>query len=834
MFQQGNTMVRHLLPMILVSLVLQAGLVTAQSADKNLLDGLRKRGLFELARHHCQQQLEDSQDGSRQQVKWTIQLMRTRAAEAQQAGRQHRDELWSQAGEVAAGFIQQHGDHPRRILVQVHAALILLARGELERFEAEVAPDRAEAMQKPQQGLRAAIRQLEQLERELTPLIPQAPRRAEGAVLTAVELVSLQNNVRYQLGRAYRNQALSYPAGGIDRIAALQRATARLEKPLTQLAEDDPLTVDVIRELAACLRLQGKLEPAMQQLARLDKMSLPTPLVLAVRAERVQLALAGGSTEEAIALLQQPRQVGGVISPELDMALLDTFLALLDLAREQMDKERTKQLENQALKLVRSIRQDHGGYWGRRSEIRLVQAVGQQGGLANLGIMQQTADDLYLRGKLVEAIAGYEKAGRLAHEQGADDQAFPLFYKAALVSQQQEDVPAFITRLRTLARLMPEYPQSPLVHLKAIQQAHALAEEDQAWRDTYQQMLSAHLELWPTGGSSNQVRIWLGSGAQDVQDWAAAIGHLQDVSVEDPRFMVVLEVLEDCWLKRLELLDPGQQDPGLQQALAYFQPLYQDAGGQFPARWSPAARQALLIAARLRLRYMAAPYQQVEILVQAGRQGLPEADLRFQNQANAILMVALAGQGKLADADQLLGQIGDQDPQRLFEIMRSLAELAEQSSGGGSRLAALQLKLFQRSSGQRQQLSPPQRVRWDLAHARALAAAGEQPQAAQRLKQLASASPQSASVQKAYAEVLMDGEDAASWHQAQAQWRRILARAKPQGLLWYEAKYAIALGYFKLGKKAEAAARIEYLQATSGLEKTPLRSQFLALLAKCR
>ena len=125
-------------------------------------------------------------------------------------------------------------------------------------------------------------------------------------------------------------------------------------------------------------------------------------------------------------------------------------------------------------------------------------------------------------------------------------------------------------------------------------------------------------------------------------------------------------------------------------------------------------------------------------------------------------------------------------------------------------------------------------MRWDLAHARALAAAGKQPRAADMLKQLAAAHPQSASVQKAFAEVLMAGEDQVAWQQAQAQWRRILAKAKPQGQLWYEAKYAIALGYFKLGEKKEAAARIEYLQATSGLEKTPLRAQFLALLAMCR
>jgi hypothetical protein len=53
-------------------------------------------------------------------------------------------------------------------------------------------------------------------------------------------------------------------------------------------------------------------------------------------------------------------------------------------------------------------------------------------------------------------------------------------------------------------------------------------------------------------------------------------------------------------------------------------------------------------------------------------------------------------------------------------------------------------------------------------------------------------------------------------------------------MLWYEAKYAIALAYFKLGQKEDAAARIEYLQATSGLDKTVLRGKFLELLARCR
>ena len=827
-------MVRQLLQIILVSLLLDAGMVVAQSPDESLLDGLRQRGLFELARHHCQQKLEDSGEGTREQVKWTVQLMRTLSAEARQAGQQQRDTLWDQAGEVAESFVVEHREHPQLVLLRVHAALIQLARGELEQFEAEVAPDRETAMQKARQGLREGIRNLALLERELPAMIPQAPRRAEGELLTAGELTSLHNNVRYQLGRAYRNQAMSYPAEGDDRIAALQRAATQLEKPLTQLAEDDPLTVEVIRELASCLRLQGKLEPATQQLARLDEMVLPARQLLAIRAERVQLALAAGKTDQAITLLQQPRRVGGVISPELDMAVLDTYLVILEKARQQMDKQRVSQLQDQALQLVRTIRNDHGGYWGRRAEIRLVQAVGQQGDLANLGIMQQAADDLYLRGKLVEAISAYEKAGQLAHQQEADDQAFPLYYKAALVSLKQENIPAFIDRLRKLSALMPEHPQAPLAHLKAIQQAHALGQEEEAWQVTYQQMLVAHLELWPSDKSTDQVRLWLGSMAREAGDWVKAIEYYQGISVGEPRFPVILEVLETCWTNLLAQLDPDQRGPGLQQALAYFQPLYQDANGQFQDRWSVAARQALLVTSRLQLRFMPTPYPQVERLVQAGRTGLPAAGDQFLSQANAILMVALAGQGKLEEADQLLGQIGQQDPQRLFEIMQSLSELAEKSSGTGGRLATLQLKLFERSAGQRQQLAPAQQLRWDLAHARAMAAAGEQPQAARMLKQLSMAHPQSAGVQRALADVLMDGADAASWQAAQLQWRRILARAQPQGMLWYEAKYAIALAYFKLGQKKEAAARIEYLQATSGLEKTALRAKFLELLARCR
>nr|ADI22881.1 hypothetical protein [uncultured Rhizobium sp. HF0500_35F13] len=314
-------------PVLLLILLVFTATARAQSTEPELLDGLRQRGLFELARVHCQSQLKLSQP-PRQQVEWTVEWMRTLAAEAQQAGAAEQEQLWKSAADIAADFIAQQPRNPRSLLVAVHAALLQLSRGQLQRLEAEIASDSGAATELARQQLRLAIRQLQQLDGEMLQLIRQAPQQSQGDEFSSGELLSLQNNLRFQLGRAYRQQALSYPDDSQDRIAALGRATEQLEKPLTQLAEDDPLTAQVLLELAAVARLRKQSAQAALLLERLEKIQPAVRLVLAARAEKIQLALANGETASAIELLQLPRRLSGEISPNLDMALLDTYLTL--------------------------------------------------------------------------------------------------------------------------------------------------------------------------------------------------------------------------------------------------------------------------------------------------------------------------------------------------------------------------------------------------------------------------------------------------------------------------------------------------------------------------
>jgi hypothetical protein len=122
-----------------------------------------------------------------------------------------------------------------------------------------------------------------------------------------------------------------------------------------------------------------------------------------------------------------------------------------------------------------------------------------------------------------------------------------------------------------------------------------------------------------------------------------------------------------------------------------------------------------------------------------------------------------------------------------------------------------------------------QRVR-----AEALVLAGSRSEAMAAYAELAKENPNSGTIQEAYAELLLDGDDEDSWRAALDQWRRVASRSQARTDRWYKAKYSVALALFKLGEKQEAADRIRYLQVIPpGLEDTPWKDRFLELLQRC-
>ncbi len=151
---------------------------------------------------------------------------------------------------------------------------------------------------------RSAIAQFLALETPLADLLRQAyqlrPSQRGKNDWTPRELESLVRNLKVQLARAYRNQALCYPAGSADRVNALSLA-------LEQLGELVTLPLDVASvwqarlEQIVCLRLLKRTSEAKQQIVRWQKASPSAGIALQLADELRNLELESGNLTSALA-----------------------------------------------------------------------------------------------------------------------------------------------------------------------------------------------------------------------------------------------------------------------------------------------------------------------------------------------------------------------------------------------------------------------------------------------------------------------------------------------------------------------------------------------------
>ncbi|HIA20622.1 MAG TPA: hypothetical protein EYN70_14610, partial [Planctomycetaceae bacterium] len=349
-----------------------------KTEDSQFLDGLRKRALFQVAQSHCQRQLATAGLSRQQRTQWTIKWIRTHAQHALSLPADTRPAQWQLARKVAADYLQRYPRYPQRVLLQVQDALTLLARGELLRQEAAVAIKPAATLVKSREALRESVRILEQLDSTLNQMIPVAKDEiGNDDSLPRDRLMSLQYHVQFQLARAFRNQALCYPDGSNDRISALQNALDQLAKPLRQLSQEDSLVGPIQRDQAICLRWLGKLEEAGRIATRLYQQDQDPQLRLQARAELIWIELAAGHLPQAFELVKQPPRIANVSSPELDLARLEASLVRWQQARQMNQTKEAQQWQQGAVAMVRFIEMEHGAYWGRRAETRLLKVAGR-------------------------------------------------------------------------------------------------------------------------------------------------------------------------------------------------------------------------------------------------------------------------------------------------------------------------------------------------------------------------------------------------------------------------------------------------------------------------
>ncbi len=831
---------RFLSTLVLVSMSLVGALeLKATSEDERFLDGLRARRLFLLAESYCRQRLADDGLSDVDRALLTGELIRCYAGKAVNSPPQDREQFWQLASETATEFERDHKDNPRLVLVRVQNALTVLARGELHRQEAEVLADPTASLEAAKTAIRDAARLLEQLDQELTREIPLRHRGEQTpGEFSVEELLSLQHNVRYQLARAFRNRALCYPKSSDDRVAALTGAVDELKKPLTQIATDDPLVPRIQIDLAVCFRLLGNFADARQVLDSTEQ-SQPEPRVrLRASAETVRLQVDQNQPRKALEALMHGRELDGQISAELDFAHLETYIALWKGADAAGDQEQVDSWRKKAVAMVKLIEQTHGPYWGRRSDLLLVNSVGGSHSVGDVDILVRTADNLYRKDQYEEAILAYEKAAEVALGAGNVEQAFQLRYRAALVEHVRKRHQQASQKLRDLGREMKSHPKAPDAHLLAAWNAAQWSRSDAQGLPEYAEILQEHTRLWQQGKTADMARVWLGRLRESKRDWQAAIESYQAVSADHGQLDEAAHAAARCWTNRLDAMKAQNEpyDDLARTAAEYFEKQISHVLAAEGQKWTTLDRFCAEQAARVRLQYTADGHAQAESVLQAAIDGPPDPDPTWKTAAQSLLVVALAGQPmRRAEAEQVLTKIGSSSPERLLEMLKGLAAIADSAQPRVKQeLANLQLAVVDKLWAQRSQVEQSKHQMLQRIRAEALVLAGRRSDALTAYAELAKENPNSGTIQEAYAELLLDGDDEESWQGALDQWRRVASRSKSRTDRWYKAKYSVALALFKLGNKPEAANRIRYLQANPpGLEGTSWKDRFLELLQRC-
>lgn len=398
----------------------------------------------------------------------------------------------------------------------IQTSLNLLSRTELAREEANLLDNEDQELDQVREQCRTILAQFFAIDAQLDQLLLQSyqqkPSERDKNSWTLSELESLSRNLKVQLARAYRNQALCYPDNSVDRVNSLSLALEQLPNLITQPLDETSVWQARIEQIV-CLRLLKNHSEARKQIERWRKASPPEAVASRLLGETLRLDLGVDDMDRAMktmdAIQNEQAKITTVV-PETDDAILETLLAARKLATPKL----ARSLAQQALEQLQHIAKAHGPYWKRRAEFRLGLALAEQPDSDDLRLLNYTAASLYAAGKQSEAVATYDRIASLLSDRGLADRQFQASKTAAAIVREVKQPALALTRFRKLALQNPQHDEAPSMHLTAIGLAAELAREatptERAVQfERYLTLLQEHLQQWPEQSSTQQVKQWL-------------------------------------------------------------------------------------------------------------------------------------------------------------------------------------------------------------------------------------------------------------------------------------------------------------------------------------
>ena len=839
--------------------VISAGFAAAQESpelirkredDSQLVEGLRRRRLFDLAEYYCRDQLNSTSLDPTTQVMLVVELMKTQTAKAILAPADQRVADWNSVNQTATKFVESNPDHPRRFLVEVQLALSHLAHGRLLRQEISAEMATEQARDQALMEIRSARDGLSALQREIAKAIPDQRARALGTHdLSVQQLLNLNNNIGYQLAICNLNRAQLYDVTDrLNRIDALNSVTQRLIEVQGQTSVGQPLWWKTKLGQLECLRLLGKTGEARRLIDALPADEIPVATQQAILEQKVRLAIDLGDESFSGKLLDEVKQLNAR-SAELDLALIELSV---DLAARAATDQKKQEWLNSGSQAARAIETTHGAYWGRRADLVLIEAAGGipstqppnkdpikmvdpsasgENSVANTQLDQliRLAEDAARKERWGDAIKAYDFAATKARSLGGADQALRLDIRVSQILEKKGDHELAASRLIDASKRDFKLPIAAAAHLRGCWNYAQTATTDQPDRQAaLRDLFNDHLEIWPNQPSANQARVWLAGQLQSDRNWETALELYLQVANDSPLLPSAIEQAGVCATAFLQELQRSGK-PTRSTAVKLMSLLAQKQA-TLPAS-DMVSMQMTLGRAELDLIYGSAQPNPGLASELAKIESAGEAELK--NQALAIHAVSICVD-KPQQAQQQIGQLGsDLDSLDLCERCLSAVFKESKLNSGVENVLELRLAVIQQALQIPEMMQAENsgcRTPWLSRKSETLTALGRDAEAIGVLTELEKQFPNNAAVQIQLARALtaLHGIDAPE--KPLGKWRRIAARLKTGTPNWYEAKYQVAFLLYQSGEQAEAEKLLKFIKVIPGWEKSELRPKFEQLL----
>lgn len=811
----------------------------ADDATARYFEQLRQRGLFGLAESEAASRIAAADDDFEVQTRMSIELSRSLAEHAGFVPDAEQKELWQRACDVVESLAAKNRSLPRSALLVELSGAVFAMKADWLRGEREVRLFDDELVKEARSACDTAIERLSRLESSLKESSPESSTKKSGptAPLSGYERKAVLHRTRWLLALTYRNRAELSESSSSARRADLAEAE-QIAKRLTEVA-DEPIQTQAKLLIVSCRRLKDEQSKAEDLLKTIGK-SLPEGFDAVsdqYTAERAQLLINNHEPTEAAELLLKSRSERKRLPGQLWYLQVKALTDMREIAIGKKDDALATRLTEQIESTINRCESQVGGFWARRCRQYWENRATSQKYGERLDTLMQQARSAYTAGQIDISIEKYASAEQLAKSEAKPDIAAELGFTLGSILLEQGRYQSAST---TFGQVVSEYPQQPRAAKANLLSAYCLgrlfdSERTDERLHAYEAALDHHLSQYPNDETANDAYFLKGQLSEQQSHPDLAMPSYLKINPKHARYAEAMAAVARCDEVILQqMLDRRQDVEKFSNDSIERLSSILSAAGDSVERWEPAHAEIALRLASISL-LSAAPQLQrdrsnsskaqkempsLATLCQQADQWLirvqsyldrtdqrsPSDDIKQQLVARftPLKMIALAGQGKLAEAQALLTKWKPTTADRLSVLMRLNQLTAESNPEHRLSLNVLQQKIADELISQRNDLSPSDQLQLDLTLFQIYRSSNEQAKAMEVARHLMAKNAKNVEIQRHLAVEFGKMDDATSWSMAKDAWRRVESLSKVGTDAWFQARIEVIKSCIRLKQIDEA------------------------------